>query len=385
MALGYQDTLSAVNIILNSNNVPSIVGEAGVGKSALVEDLAYRNNAKLFTTVVSLSEKGDLSIPVPPLTDKSFINTKDYGTLADVQYGYSHTLIEIIKYAEQNPRTNIYWFLDEFNRGSNGVQSELMNLVLQRQINSLKLPKQVKIIIAENPDSTMNGFEDSEYSVFSSDSAIKDRTTRIVMDANVSDWLLWAKSKNEQAQQNINSAVIKYIENNQNMLIINNSDDDINPTPRAWKRVSDIIENPKYEKVSYDIKFDLIAGNVGSEVASNFLYFIKNYFNSLSIDQLFNDDFSKVLKQFEQLDEFKKNKLLEQMINKVVEWEPRISKRVDSLLDELSPDGQYGIAMYVANNTEVLQSIYAKINDVSNNDIKALYTHFQKIILSIYR
>ncbi|GAA6237001.1 ATP-binding protein [Apilactobacillus micheneri] len=385
MALGYQDTLSAVNIILNSNNVPSIVGEAGVGKSALVEDLANRNNAKLFTTVVSLSEKGDLSIPVPPLTDKSFINTKDYGTLADVQYGYSHTLIEIIKYAEQNPHNNIYWFLDEFNRGSNGVQSELMNLVLQRQINSLKLPKQVKIIIAENPDSTMNGFEDSEYSVFSSDSAIKDRTTRIVMDVNVSDWLLWAKSKNNQAQQNINSAVIKYIDNNQNMLIINNSDNDINPTPRAWKRVSDIMEIPEYENVSYDIKFDLIAGNVGSEVASNFLYFIKNYFNSLSIDQLFNDDFPKVLKKFEQLDEFKKNKLLEQMINEVVEWEPRIAKRVDSLLDELSPDGRYGIAMYVANNTEVLQSIYAKINDVSSNDIKALYTHFQNIILSIYR
>lgn len=385
MALGYQDTLSAVNIILNSNNVPSIVGEAGVGKSALVEDLANRNNAKLFITVVSLSEKGDLSIPVPPLTDKSFINTKSYGTLADVQYGYSHTLIEIIKYAEQNPHTNIYWFLDEFNRGSNGVQSELMNLVLQRQINSLKLPKQVNIIIAENPDSTMNGFEDSEYSVFSSDSAIKDRTTRIVMDVNVSDWLLWAKSKNNQEQQNINSAVIKYIENNQNMLIINNSDNDINPTPRAWKRVSDIMEIPEYENVSYDIKFDLIAGNVGSEIASNFLYFIKNYFNSLSIDQMFNDDFPKVLKRFEQLDEFKKNKLLEQMINKVVEWEPRIAKRVDSLLDELSPDGQYGIAIYVANNTEVLQSIYAKINDVSNNDIKALYTHFQNIILSIYR
>ncbi|WP_225362914.1 P-loop NTPase family protein [Apilactobacillus quenuiae] len=385
MALGYQDTLSAVNIILNSNNVPSIVGEAGVGKSALVENLANINKAKLFTTVVSLSEKGDLSIPVPPLTDKSFINTKDYGTLADVQYGYSHTLIEIIKYAENNPQTSIYWFLDEFNRGSNGVQSELMNLVLQRKINSLKLPKQVKIIIAENPDSTMDGFENSEYSVFSSDSAIKDRTTRIVMNVNVSDWLLWAKSKNKQGYQNISSVVITYIENNQNMLIINNNDNDINPTPRAWQRVSDIIENSEYKNVGYDIKFDLIAGNVGSEVASNFLNFTKNYFNSLSVSQLFSDNLSKVINRFKQLDEFTKNKLLKQMINKVVEWKPVIAKRFNLLLDELSPDGQYGISIYIANNTEVLQEIYSKIDDSSNNDLKLLYTHFQNIILSIYR
>ena len=53
-----------------------------------------------------------------------------------------------------------------------------MNLVLQRKINSLRLPSTVRIIIAENPDSTMTGFTDREYGGATGDAAIKDRTVR---------------------------------------------------------------------------------------------------------------------------------------------------------------------------------------------------------------
>ncbi len=86
MALSFQQLLTAVPLILKGGNVPTIVGEAGIGKSALVQTVAKRLNATLFTTVVSLSEKGDLAIPIPPLTDAAFITTKNYGRLADVQF-----------------------------------------------------------------------------------------------------------------------------------------------------------------------------------------------------------------------------------------------------------------------------------------------------------
>ena len=155
MSLSYQQMKIAVPLVIKAGNVPSIVGEAGIGKSALVEEIAASMGAKLYTTVVSLSEKGDLAIPVPPLTERSFVTTQHYGTLANVQFGYSETLVAIVKQAEAHPDQPIIWFLDEFNRGTQAVQSELMNLVLQRQVNSLKLPDQVHIVIAENPDSTM--------------------------------------------------------------------------------------------------------------------------------------------------------------------------------------------------------------------------------------
>ena len=103
MALTYQQLLTAVPVVLDAGSVPNIVGDAGIGKSALVREIAANLNAALFTTVVSLSEKGDLAIPVPPLTSESFVETKNYGRLANVQFGYSETLISIIKYAEAHP------------------------------------------------------------------------------------------------------------------------------------------------------------------------------------------------------------------------------------------------------------------------------------------
>ena len=75
MSLTYQQLLTAVPLILRGGNVPNIVGEAGIGKSALVSDVAKQMNAQLFTTVVSLSEKGDLAIPIPPLTESAFLQT----------------------------------------------------------------------------------------------------------------------------------------------------------------------------------------------------------------------------------------------------------------------------------------------------------------------
>lgn len=103
MALTYQQLLTAIPLVLRAGNVPNIVDDAGIGKSALVEDVARQMSAQLYTTVVSLSEKGDLAIPVPPLTSDSFVETKNYGRLANVQYGYAETLIRIIQFAEEHP------------------------------------------------------------------------------------------------------------------------------------------------------------------------------------------------------------------------------------------------------------------------------------------
>ncbi|WP_330646248.1 hypothetical protein, partial [Anaerostipes hadrus] len=103
MSLSYQQMKIAVPLVIKAGNVPSIVGEAGIGKSALVQEIAASMGAKLYTTVVSLSEKGDLAIPVPPLTERSFVTTQHYGTLANVQFGYSETLVAIVKQAEAHP------------------------------------------------------------------------------------------------------------------------------------------------------------------------------------------------------------------------------------------------------------------------------------------
>lgn len=366
MALGFTKTMQAVDLIEKSGAVANIVGLAGIGKSALVNQLAEQNHAKLFTTVVSLSEKGDLAIPVPPLTDKSFIETDKYGTLADVKFGYSHIIIEIIKYAEANPDTPIYWFLDEFNRGTSDVQSELMNLVLQRRINSVVLPKQVHIIIAENPDD-MN----SNYDVYASDDAITDRTVRVNMQTDANDWLKWAKDNH------VNQQVINFISDNPEFL--DRGNDEIKPTPRSWHRVSNIINqyNDDYDE---DILIEVISGNVGPSIAEIFIKFMHQ-----SIDDKIdlNGDLQDTIDKLASKDEVTKQSLVSEYVKSLSTLSDDVCHRLATFIDLLSSDGQYAIARMLINDSGLIDDIYnmAETSLVA----KQLYDKLTEISFNAYR
>ncbi|KRM12403.1 ATP-binding protein [Paucilactobacillus suebicus] len=384
MSLSYQSLLTAVPLVIRAGNVPNIVGEAGIGKSALVGNVADAIGAHLFTTVVSLSEKGDLAIPVPPLTDESFVKTRDYGTLANVQFGYSQTLVDIIKYAENNPAQPIIWFLDEFNRGTQAVQSELMNLVLQREINSLKLPEQVHIVIAENPDSTMAGFEDSNYGVTAGDAAIKDRTVRLVMRVDVNDWLEWA------GNGNIHSLVQGYIQEQPEMLHPAQHGDDLYPTPRAWQRVSDnLTQLDELDEASRaSIQLDLLQGDLGQNVGIAFNSFIQEQNNQLSVATIFEgDDFEEVKEQFSKADELRKQRLLKQCIAQTGEYslaEEQNASRFVELLQELSYDGQYSVVLaagQIEHQHDILESMYDQIQQTGNDEsaVARLYRYLAVI------
>ncbi|TMS99121.1 ATP-binding protein [Apilactobacillus kunkeei] len=366
MALGFIKTMQAVDLIEKSGAVANIVGLAGIGKSALVNRLAEQNCAKLFTTVVSLSEKGDLAIPVPPLTNKSFIETDKYGTLADVKFGYSHTIIEIIKYAEANPDKPIYWFLDEFNRGTSDVQSELMNLVLQRRINSVVLPKQVHIIIAENPDD-MN----ANYDVYASDDAITDRTVRVNMRTDVNDWLDWAKDNQ------INQQVINFI--NENNLLLDQGNDEIKPTPRSWQRVSNIVNqyNDDYDE---DILKEVISGNVGPSIAESFIKFMhKSGDDKINL----NDNLQDVVDKLASKDEVAKQSLVSEYVKSVSTLSDDICYRFKTFIDLLSSDGQYAIARILINDTGLIDDIYNKSE--TSLAAKQLYDELTQISFNAYR
>lgn len=378
MALTYQQLLMAVPLVLKAGNVPNIVGDAGIGKSALVSDVADRMGAHLFTTVVSLSEKGDLAIPVPPLTSDSFVETQHYGRLANVQFGYSETLIQIIKDAEAHPTTPIIWFLDEFNRGTVAVQSELMNLVLQRRINALRFPATVMIIIAENPDSTMAGFDDREYAVATADAAIKDRTVRLVMTTSITEWLKWA------GKAEINRLVINYLTTYPERLSVLDPDNpDLHPTPRAWERVSrnldQLLQLPTADQQA--LAADLFSGDLGTEVGVSFAQFVMAQGNQLNLEAIQTKADSR--QNFAGADEATKIRLL-------CEWvaddqrAPLASAAgatsfID-LLDQVSPDGQFAIAQAAGGQlNRVIQPMYTAAKAESTGPVAKLYRRLAEI------
>lgn len=380
MALTYQQLLVAVPLVLRAGNVPSIVGDAGIGKSALVEEVAQRQGAALYTTVVSLSEKGDLAIPVPPLTSDSFVQTQHHGRLANVQFGYSETLVQIIKHAEAHPDQPIIWFLDEFNRGSQAVQSELMNLVLQRQINALRLPRQVQIVIAENPDSSMQGFEDRAYDVAVGDAAIKDRTVRLEMTTSTDEWLQWA----QQRQPVINPLVINYLRAHPDRLsVINPSLDagDLQPTPRAWVRVSTNLD--QLQKLSaaeqQSLAVDIFSGDLGAEVGTSFAEYVLAQGKELTLDTLRS---AAGPAAFQQVDEGSKVSLLRQWLAKDSQSLATATGAAafEKLLVQVSPDGQVAIAHSVGEvGTDLLDKMYHAAQQSPTGAVNQLYRRLAEI------
>lgn len=378
MALTYQQLLTAVPLVLRAGNVPNIVGDAGIGKSALVKDVASQMGAHLFTTVVSLSEKGDLAIPVPPLTSDSFVETQHYGRLANVQFGYSETLIRIIKDAEAHPQTPIIWFLDEFNRGTAAVQSELMNLVLQRRINALRLPDTVMIIIAENPDSTMAGFGDREYAVASADAAIKDRTVRLVMTTSTAEWLDWARTTG------INQLVINYLTTYPERLVVHDPDNlDLQPTPRAWERVANNLDQLQQLPPATQQEFaaDLFSGDLGNEVGVSFAQFVLAQGKQLTLEAIQTKAASR--ENFAGADEATKVRLLREWVadDKRVPLSTTNGASVFStLLDQVSPDGQFAIAQSIGGQLDqVIQPMYEAAKEDSVGAVAKLYRRLAEI------
>lgn len=378
MALTYQQLLTAVPLVLKAGNVPNIVGDAGIGKSALVKDVADQLGAHLFTTVVSLSEKGDLAIPVPPLTSDSFVETAHYGRLANVQFGYSETLIRIIQDAEAHPGKPIIWFLDEFNRGTAAVQSELMNLVLQRRINALRLPETVWIVIAENPDSTMAGFGDREYAVATADAAIKDRTVRLVMTTSPAEWLAWAN------RVGINRFVINYLTAYPERLsIIDPDNSDLHPTPRAWERVSrnldQLLQLPLATQQA--LAADLFSGDLGSEVGVSFAQFVLAQGNELNLEALQTTAASR--KNFAGADEATKVRLLREWVaddQRAPLATPAGATVFAKLLDQVSPDGQFAVAQAVGDQLDrVIQPMYETAKEEPTGPVARLYRHLAEI------
>lgn len=381
MALTYQQLLTAVPLVLRAGNVPNIVGDAGIGKSALVEEVARQMGAQLYTTVVSLSEKGDLAIPVPPLTSDSFVETKDYGRLANVQYGYAETMIRIIKFAEGHPGQPIIWFLDEFNRGSQAVQSELMNLVLQRRINSLQLPAEVKMILAENPDSTMAGFSDREYDVAIGDAAINDRTVRLVMATSPAEWLDWACHR----QPAINPLVIKYLRSHpeQLMVVATGIDTDLTPTPRAWERVSGNLD--ELEKLprpaQEELASDLFIGDLGATVGESFAQFVLVQGSELTLEAVQTTAGGQ--EQFRSAGEAVKVNLLREWLVQPGDYgleTERGAAAFAKLLRLVSPDGQVAIAKSVgAAGLPLITAMYRQARTVPEGAVATLYRELARV------
>ena len=143
--MNYSECLNAVDLVLESNEVPLIIGESGIGKTSLVKHIAREKSYYLVTIDANLLKEGEIG-GLPVVNNKTTI------------YATHHKLVEIDRVLKDDENKEVILFIDELNRCDHAVAQELMNLILNREINGYILNERVKVIAAMNPSSRNEGF-----------------------------------------------------------------------------------------------------------------------------------------------------------------------------------------------------------------------------------
>jgi hypothetical protein len=269
----FSEVLDTVNMIIEAGDVPLIIGESGIGKTALAHALAKGNKYSLINIDANLLKEGEIG-GLPTVVDGITVYATHY-KLAQISNAIKDKKVVLL-------------FIDELNRCDHVVQQEIMNLILNREINGYSLSKDVKIIAAMNPSSKYEGFKDSDYEVVDMDPAQEDRFIWVEMSSDIKEWIRWG-----MAEGNIQVDIIEFLSTFPEYLHTPNSRDSLKATPRSWERISKSYKLYKMPNSKYSLNtfLNVVRGNVGESICIDFASYISNLKKPLiKVDKLFSYD-----------------------------------------------------------------------------------------------
>lgn len=361
--MNYSECINAVSLVLESNEVPLIIGESGIGKTSLIKYIARDNGYYLVTIDANLLKEGEIG-GLPIVNN----NTTVYAT--------HHKLVEIDRLLKEYETAQVILFIDELNRCDHSVAQELMNLILNREINGYVLNDRVKVIAAMNPSSRNDGFYNSQYEVVDLDPAQEDRFVWIQLDSDIKEWIRWGMSK----EGNINEHIIEFLSVFPLYLHTPDSSETIKATPRSWERVSksyNIYINNK-DKYPFETLLNVVKGNVGSSITNDFSSFIMNLKKPLiKVDDIFEND----VLEFELKEKIQKENhsrlyiLVKNAVNYLKENNSERNLNLFSELLDLYPrDLRLGIMKEI--KRDYRESIYEKLLD-NDKFLEAFFNIFK--------
>ncbi|CZR81186.1 ATPase family associated with various cellular activities (AAA) [Clostridioides difficile] len=265
--MNFIDTLKSVDLILSTGEVPLIVGESGIGKTALANKLAKENDWSLIVIDGNLLKEGEIG-GLPTIESYVGVNSNGYKTEKKTTVYAVHNKLREIDEEISRSKT-VLLFIDEINRCEHTVQQELMNLILNREINGYKLHDDVKILAAMNPSSKYGS--DFDYQVVDMDAAQENRFVWLNMESDHTQWITWA------IDEGIERKVIEFISTFPEYLHKIN-EDDVRATPRSYERVSKIykVYKEKNNSIPRAVFLNVVKGNVGKVIAEEFISFIES-------------------------------------------------------------------------------------------------------------
>ena len=246
-----------------------LVGIHGIGKSEFLRDYYEEQGFGVITLFLGqMADSGDL-IGLPNRTEVEF-------TYNGKSIKQSITEFCPPKWWPRKDDAKIVIFMDEFNRSKPEVYQCVFDMVLNRKLNGLPLPKQTRIVAAMNPSG-----DEYDYDVTELDPALLDRFNVYQFHPDTEEWLNWAMTNK------VNKYVIGFVNKNRQFLDppdakSNNKIDKITPSRRSWKRVSDIL-NHSMNLINDNTTFKTIMiGIIGEGGCAKFAQYIKESARSIS-------------------------------------------------------------------------------------------------------
>lgn len=280
--MNFYDTLKSVELVIETNEVPLIVGESGIGKTALAKTLAKQREWSLVVIDGNLLKEGEIGgLP----TVEEYTIKDEHGRVVSKKttiYAIHTKLREIDNLILEGKE--VLLFIDEINRCEHSVQQELMNLILNREINEYKLHDKVKILAAMNPSSKYGS--DFDYQVVDMDAAQENRFVWLNMESDAKGWIKWA------SENKVDRKVIEFISTFPEHLHSIN-EDDIRATPRSFERVSKSYKLYKENKDSIPrrVFLNVLRGNLGRIIAEQLMDFMESDNTTLiSPEEVFEEE-----------------------------------------------------------------------------------------------
>lgn len=265
--MNFIETLKSVELVLATGEVPLVVGESGIGKTALAKKIAKENEWSLVVIEGNLLKEGEIG-GLPTIESYRVIDSNGNQVEKKMTvYAVHNKLKEIDEEIASGKK--VLLFIDEINRCEHTVQQELMNLILNREINGYRLHHNVKILAAMNPSSKYGS--DFDYQVVDMDAAQENRFVWLNMESDHLQWIKWAVSAG------IDPKVIEFISTFPEYLNRTN-EDDVRATPRSYERVSKSYQVYKEQKDVFPrrVFLNVIKGNVGKVIAEEFMSFVES-------------------------------------------------------------------------------------------------------------
>lgn len=170
-------TQLVLDLIEDEKSIPMLLGEVGIGKSSFFEALGKELNTQVFSLSCNqLADKADLTgARLVPTNDNKY-----------KQVFFPHeTIMNAIKYAEENPRETPLLFLDEINRTTPDVTSALLSIPTARKIGSVKLPSNLRVAVAGNDKGNITSLDEASISRFMLIHIEPDSSTFINLDEDL--------------------------------------------------------------------------------------------------------------------------------------------------------------------------------------------------------